>query len=63
MWLFSDFQYGFRSSRSTADVLTVVSDRTAMAFNRSGATQAVVCDISKAFDRVWHAGLLQKLKS
>ena len=23
--LFSDFQYGFRSSRSTADVLTVVS--------------------------------------
>ena len=24
--LFSDFQYGFRSSRSTADLLTVVSD-------------------------------------
>ena len=24
---FSDFQYGFRSSQSTADVLTVVSDR------------------------------------
>ena len=37
--LFSDFQYGFRSSRSTADFLTVVSDR------------------------VWHAGLLHKLKS
>ena len=30
--LFSDFQYGFRSSRSTADLLTVVSDRTARAF-------------------------------
>ena len=27
--LFSDFQYGFRSSWSTADLLTVVSDRTA----------------------------------
>ena len=25
--LFSDFQYGFRSSRSTPDLLTVVSDR------------------------------------
>ena len=25
--LFSDFQYGFRSSQSTADLLTVVSDR------------------------------------
>ena len=61
--LFSDFQYGFRSSRSTADLLTVVSDRTARAFNRSGATQAVALDMSKAFDRDWHAGLLHKLKS
>ena len=61
--LFSDFQYGFRSSRSTADLLTVVSDKVARAFNRSGATQAVALDISKAFDRVWHAGLLHKLKS
>ena len=59
--LFSDFQYGFRSSRSTEDLLTVVSDRIARAFNKSGATRAL--DISKAFDRVWHAGLLHKLKS
>ena len=28
----------------------------------SGATRAVAIDISKAFDRVWHAGLLHKLK-
>ena len=61
--LFSDFRYGFRSSRSTADLLIVVSDRIARAFNRSGATRAVALDISKAFDRVWHAGLLHKLKS
>ena len=61
--LFSDFQYGFRSSRSTADLLTVVSDRIARAFNGSGATRAVSLDISKAFDRVWHAGLLHKLTS
>ena len=61
--LFSDFQYGFRSSRSTTDLLTVVSDRIARAFNRSEATRAVSLDISKAFDRVWHAGLLHKLKS
>ena len=61
--LFSDFQYGFRSSRSTADLRTVVSYRIARAFNRSGATRAVALDISKAFDRVWHAGLLNKLKS
>ena len=61
--LFADFQYGFRSSRSTADLLTVVSDRITRAFNRSWATRAVALDISKAFDRVWHAGLLHKLKS
>ena len=40
-----------------------VSDTIGRAVNRSGATQAVVLDISKAFDRVWHAGLLHKLKS
>ena len=58
--LFSDFQYGFRSSWSTADLLTVVSDRTARTFNKFGATQDVGLDISKAFNRVWHAGLFYK---
>ena len=47
--LFSEFHYGFRFSRSP--------------FNRSGATQAVALVKSKAFDKVWHAGLLHKLKS
>ena len=50
--LFSVFQYGFRSSRSTTDLRTVVSDGVARAFNRSGATRAVSLDISKAFDKV-----------
>ena len=63
MAFFSDFQYGLRSSRSTADLLIVVSDRIARAFNRSGATRAVALDIFKAFDRVWQVGLLHKLKS
>ena len=61
--LFSDFQYDFRSSRSTADPLKVASDRIGKAFNSSGATRTVSLDISKAFDRVWHASLLQKLLS
>ena len=47
--LFSGFQYGFRSSRSTANLLTVVSDRIARAFNRSGASRAVALDISQGF--------------
>ena len=48
--LFFDFQYGFRSSQSTADLLTVVSDSISRAFNSPGATRAAALDISKAFD-------------
>ena len=50
---FSDFHYGFKSFRSTVD----------LAFNSSETTRAVALDISKAFNMVWHAGLLHKLKS
>ena len=54
MWPFSDFQFGSRSQRSTADLLTVISNRI--------ATPAVALDISKALDRVSHA-VLHKLKT
>ena len=40
-----------------------MSDSIAKAFNRFGATRAAARDISKAFNRVWHAGLPHKLKS
>ena len=53
--LFSDIQDDFRSSRSNADLLTVVSDRIARAFNWSRDAGAAALDISKAFDRVWNA--------
>ena len=62
MWPFSDFQDGFQSSQSTADLFTVVSDRISWCFNRYGTTRAGALDISKTFDRVCHAGLLQRLK-
>ena len=61
MAFFSDVQYDFRSSQSTADLLT--SGRITRAFNRSGATRAIAFDISAAYDWVWHAGRLRKLKS
>ena len=52
-----------RSFQSTASLLTIVSDRIDRAFICSGATRAVALDISKVFNRFWHAGLLHKLKS
>ena len=63
MWPFLNIQYGFRSSRSTADLLTVISDRNVRAFDRSGTTRAVTFYISKSFDRVCHDGLPHKIKS
>ena len=39
-----------------------MSERIARTFNMSGATRAVALDISKAFDRVWDAGFLHKLR-
>lgn len=40
-----------------ADLQTVISDRISKAFNTSSASYAVVLDISKAFDRLYHTGL------
>ena len=57
------FNYGFRSSRSTAGLLTVVSDRIARAFNSSETIRAVAHAISKTFGRGWHANLFHRLKS
>ena len=49
--LFSDFQFGFRSSCSTTDILTVVSDRIIRVFIRDGANWAIAFDSSMDFGR------------
>ena len=60
---FSEFQYRFMSFQSTTNLLINVYDRIARTFIRSGAFRAVALDISKVFDRLWHAGVLNKRKS
>ena len=45
---------------STANLLTVIADRISKVLKTSGATQAVVLQISKTSYRVWHTGLLYK---
>ena len=72
MWHFSDLQYGFRSTRSTVDLLIVVSDRIARAFNMFRDTRAVALDISKAlfllfsvkgsFEWFWMEGLHKNIQ-
>ena len=60
---FSDFQYGFWASRSTADILTVITSKISSALDNGYITRAIALDISKAFDKVWHEGLLHKVSS
>ena len=43
--------------------MTVVSNRIVGSLNRSGATRAVALDISKVFDKMYHADLLHELTS
>ena len=50
--LFTDSHNDFRSAWSTADLLTVVSDRMARALNMSYTTRGVALDTCKAFGRV-----------
>ena len=52
----------YRSSRPTAGLPTVLSDRIAWAFNRSWATHALAPDRSKALGRVWQDILISKSK-
>ncbi|KAL0878611.1 hypothetical protein ABMA27_003690 [Loxostege sticticalis] len=59
--LLSDRQYGFRRGRSTGDLLVYVTHCWGEAIENHGEAIAVSLDISKAFDRVWHASLLSKL--
>ncbi|EFA13629.1 putative RNA-directed DNA polymerase from transposon X-element-like Protein [Tribolium castaneum] len=60
--LFPPTQFGFRAQRSTCDPLTALQTDVARHLNLGQCVLGVFLDIEKAFDKVWHAGLIYKLK-
>ena len=59
--LLSKHQFGFLPHRSTVMQLIYVADTWTTALDRGKQPSAVFMDFKKAFDRVWHTGLLHKL--
>ena len=56
-------QFGFRSGLGAADLLTVLNREWLTSINTRGAVRVLAVDITGAFDKVSHAGVLHKLSS
>lgn len=56
-----DFQFGFRNKHSTIDQVHRVTTVIEKAFEEKQFCPAVFLDVSQAFDRVWHQGLIYKM--
>ena len=59
----TSLQSGFVPNDSTVNQLTSLYHTFCQALDEGKEVRVVFCDISKAFDRVWHKGLLHKLES
>ena len=56
-----DFQFGFRNKHSTIDQVHRVVTEIEKAFEAKKYCVAVFLDVSQAFDKVWHEGLIYKM--
>lgn len=54
-------QCGFRSQLSTVHQILRISEKISFGFNENKSTGMALLDLRKAFDSVWHDGLLHKL--
>ena len=61
--LLSNRQFGFRQGRSAADLHLLLTTKWSEALDHGKATAVVALDIEAAFDSVWHAALLTKLRA
>ena len=55
------FQSGFVLGGSTVNQLKYIYNAFCIALDEGKEVRAIFCDISKAFDRVWHKDLLLNL--
>ena len=60
--LLSPYQFGFRRGRETEQACCRLTESVVAAFRRRHQVQAVMLDIQAAYDTVWQAGLLEKLR-
>lgn len=61
--LIPEHQFGFRKKHSTIEQVHRLVEKINKTFERKEYCSAVFLDISQAFDRVWHQGLLYKIKT
>ena len=61
--LLSHKQFGFRHFRSTSDLLLLLTKVWQDSLDNGLDTIVVALDIAGAFDRVWHEGLIEKLRA
>ena len=59
--VFSSNQCGFQPNRRTADVITMLLNDARECLDSNRPCVMIAVDFSKAYDTVWHAGLLRKL--
>lgn len=58
-----DHQFGFRNEHTTTEQIHRVVQKIQSSLQQKEYCAAAFLDISQAFDKVWHTGLLYKLKS
>ena len=57
-----DHQFGFRKQHSTIEQIHRITHNISQTLEKKKYCSAIFLDIQQAFDKVWHEGLLYKLK-
>jgi len=60
--LLNKFQSGFRKHQYTTDQILRLADEAHQAMHTKQSTLAIMLDLEKAFDLVWHRGLLYTME-